>query len=109
MIVISLPVLLILAAAATLTGFGAGVLAMWRPERENPSRDSVPPPPRTPGPRRAGYLHPGPNAGCYEPRGPWPEPDWPAPGDTFSEISAGWDRLERTVIARTQPFGRIIP
>ena len=108
MIVTSLPVLLTGAAAATVTGFIFGVIAMWRPAPE-PDSPAGPPPPRTPGPRRAGYLHPGPNTGCYEPRHDWPEPGWPEPGDTFSEISAGWDRLERTVIAQTQPFGRIRP
>ncbi len=90
-----------LAALATVTGFGFGMLAMWHSASE---QDATPPParPRTPGPRRAGYLAPGPNAGCYE-------PDWPVPGDTFSEIAAGWQRLERNVAGETQPFGRIRP
>lgn len=91
----------VVVALAAASGCIFGMLAIWHPGRPDPA-PAGPPGPRTPGPRRAGYLAPGPNAGCYE-------PDWPAPGDTFSEISAGWDRLERTVITETQPFGRIRP
>ena len=91
---------------ATVCGFGFGVLAMWHPGRPAPT-GQAPRPSRPPAPLpRAGYL-PTDNAGCYQPRHDWPEPDWP--DNTFSEISAGWDRLERTVIAETQPFGKIRP
>ena len=87
-----------LALLTTVTGFGFGMLAMWHPASE---QDATPPPAaRTPGPRRAGYLAPGPNTGCYE-------PDWPATGDTFSEIAAGWQRLERNVAGETAPIARI--
>ncbi len=85
-----------------------GMICMWHPGR--PGSDVVDQPapmPRTAGPRHAGYLDPGPNTGCYQPRREWPEPDWP--DSTFSEISAGWDRLERSVIAETQPFGKVRP
>ena len=88
-----------LALLATVTGFGFGMLAMWHPAA---TQTATPPSPRTPGPRRAGYLAPGPNAGCYE-------PDWPAPGDTFSEIAAGWQRLERNVAGETAPIPRYLP
>ena len=95
---------------ATVCGFGFGVLAMWHPGHDSSDRGAtsgVPARPGRPGNLPvAGYL-PTPNTGCYQPRTDWPEPDWP--DNTFSEISAGWDRLERTVIAETQPFGRISP
>ena len=105
---IALPLLSALGVVGLSAAAGClfGMLAMWHPGR--PGDDPAEPPePRTPGPRRAGYLDPGPNTGCYEPRTDWPEPDWP--DSTFSEISAGWDRLERTVITQTQPFGRVLP
>ncbi len=103
---ITLPLL----AALGVTGLAAaagcllGMLCAWHPGH---GPDPAPPEPRTEGPRHAGYM-PLANAGCYQPRTDWPEPDWPRPGDTFSEISAGWDRLERGVIAETQPFGRVV-
>lgn len=98
--------LLGLAALGVTCGFVLGAVAMWHPASE---QDATPPPPRTPGPRRAGYLAPLDNAGCYEPRTDWPEPGWPAPGDTFSEIAAGWQRLERNVAGETAPIPRYLP
>lgn len=107
MIFLALWQMLAIVGASAAVGCIFGMLAMWHPGR--PARDPGPDialPPRTEGPRPAGYL-PLANAGCYEPRTDWPEPDWP--DSTFSEISAGWDRLERTVITQTQPFGRVLP
>ena len=95
---------------ASAAGCLLGMICAWHPGHDSSDRGAtsgVPARPGRPGNLPvAGYL-PTDNAGCYQPRTGWPEPDWP--DSTFSEISAGWDRLERNVAAQTQPFGRIRP
>lgn len=100
-----------LAAAA---GCLFGLICAWHPGRPGSgggkATSGEPARPGRPGSLPvAGYLDLGPNTGCYQPRLDWPEPDWAAAGTTYSEISAGWDRLERNVIAETQPFGKVRP
>lgn len=109
---IALPLLPFLGVVGLAAAAGClfGLVCAWLPGGGGPGDPPAdPPPPRTPGPRPAGYFDLGPNTGCYQPRTDWPEPDWTATGGTFSEISAGFARLERNVIAETQPFTKIRP
>lgn len=102
---IGIVALLLLAIGACLIGFLFGVAAMLKP------RD-IPPSPRPVQDRpmplaRAGYLP------LYQDRPASvliaAEPEWPAPGDTFSETQAGFQQLERNVIALTQPMRKYGP
>ena len=90
---LTLPQLLGLACLACLVGFLFGVLAAWRP-----GDDPVPPLQL----ERAGLELPRPVRLELE-------PPWPAIGDTWSENSAAWDRLERNVCEPTHEFPRMLP
>lgn len=86
--------LLGLAVLACLTGFAAGVLAMWRPAEPEIRPADV----DRAGSQFARGLSVAGRLGDV----PWPD-------ETFSEISAGWDRLERNVTGQTVELPRIIP